>query len=65
LTNSSSKIEYVPRRSWDNSITRQADIGRAKELLSLNPETRLEQGLEATIGWFRENYEKIERSCEF
>ncbi|MEO1034882.1 MAG: NAD-dependent epimerase/dehydratase family protein [Pseudomonadota bacterium] len=65
LTGSSSSIEYAPRRAWDNSRTRQADISRASELLGLAPSVRLEQGLLETVQWFRENFEQIDRSSEF
>jgi len=60
-----SEIRYAPRRSWDNSVTRQADNSRAGEILSLRPEMRLEDGLKATIEWFHKNIKKIEQSCEF
>ena len=65
LTGSSSEIQYAPRRSWDNSRTRQADISRAKRILGLEPETRIETGLEETIEWFRQEYESIAESTDF
>ena len=65
LTDSESEITYAPRRQWDNSKTRQADIGKARGILSLQPEIRVEEGLVRTIDWFRENYESIARSSDF
>ena len=64
-TGSESEIRYVPRRDWDNSITRQADVSKAANILALGPNTDLEEGLEKTVLWFRENFRNIEQSCEF
>jgi nucleoside-diphosphate-sugar epimerase len=64
LTNSKSEIKYAPRRPWDNSKTRQADISRAKDILALRPEVRVEDGLKETIAWFQDHYAMIAKSCE-
>ena len=64
-TGSESEIRYAPRRDWDNSITRQADVSKAANILALGPNTDLEEGLEKTVLWFRENFGNIEQSCEF
>ncbi|MEM8981972.1 MAG: NAD-dependent epimerase/dehydratase family protein [Pseudomonadota bacterium] len=65
LTGSSSTIQYAPRRAWDNSRTRQANISKARRVLGLEPNTTLRSGLSATIEWFRQNREMIERCSEF
>lgn len=65
LTESNSEIQYAPRRAWDNSKTRQADVSKAKEILSLQPNTRIEAGLQETVKWFRENIELVSRSSDF
>ncbi len=59
LTGSDSEIQYHPRRAWDHSLRRQADNGKARSLLGLDPRVRLREGLEKTVAWFRENRERI------
>ncbi len=61
LTGSNSKIEYLPKRPWDNSGKRFASIEKAKRELNFSPEINLEQGLKLTIEWTKENLEKIEK----
>lgn len=59
--NSKSRIEYAPRRPWDNSTHRQADITCAKETLGLAPSVTVEEGIANTVAWFREHYARIEQ----
>ncbi|MEO0423436.1 MAG: NAD-dependent epimerase/dehydratase family protein [Pseudomonadota bacterium] len=65
LTESSSEILYAPRRSWDNSKTRQADITRAREILELAPDTVLDTGLAHTVDWFRQHRPSIAQATDF
>ena len=53
LTGSRSKLDYraLPQ---DDPIQRQPDIRKAKELLDWAPQVKLEDGLKATIDYFRE-----------
>ena len=60
LCQSRSRIEFAPRRSWDRSVTRQANIDKAKSTLSFAPKTGVEEGLAATIEWFHQNMSDIE-----
>lgn len=60
---SKSTIEFAPRRSWDKSIHREADIQRARERLQFRPEVSVAQGIERTVSWFRENLERIRESA--
>jgi UDP-glucose 4-epimerase len=60
---SKSRIEYVPRRSWDKSLHREADITRAKTVLGLRPEITVAQGIERTVAWFREDRARIAESA--
>lgn len=53
LSGSSSKIEYIPRRSWDNVLTRCGDITKVRSHLGYNPKTMLEEGLVSAIEWIR------------
>jgi nucleoside-diphosphate-sugar epimerase len=61
-TESSSEVHFAPRRAWDHSLRRQADIGKAQQILGLAPSVRLEQGIEETVGWFREERSRIEET---
>lgn len=54
LCGSRSRIEYGPRRPWDHSTQRQADIQRATTLLGLRPQVEVRVGLERTVAWFQE-----------
>ena len=57
---SRSRIEYAPRRPWDHSTHRQADIGLAQSKLGFQPKTRIEDGIQRTVKWFQEHRESIE-----
>lgn len=58
-TESSSVIEFAPRRDWDHSLRRQANIDKSTQLLGLNPSVRLPVGLQATVAWFRQHQARI------
>ena len=57
---SRSRIEFAPRRPWDKSAHRQADISRARSVLGFKPTVSLSEGIERTVEWFHENRERIE-----
>ena len=52
LTNSNSKIKFLPPRA-DDPPRRAADITRAKKILGWEPKVNLEEGLKRTIEWFK------------
>src|SRR5204862_7896567 len=58
-TKSKSATEYAPRRSWDHSTHRQADVSRAGGTLGFQPRVRISDGIARTVAWFRENYDQI------
>lgn len=62
LCESKSKLEYFPRRSWDKSTRRQADISKAKSLLSFEPKVSFDDGLKQTVEWYKLNASKISES---
>ncbi len=61
LTQSTSKIEYLPKRAWDNSGKRYASTQKSKEKLGFEAEVSHEEGLKRTIDWTRENIKIIDR----
>ncbi|ADB86769.1 NAD-dependent epimerase/dehydratase family protein [Saccharolobus islandicus] len=52
LTNSNSKIKFLPPRA-DDPPRRAADITKAKKILGWEPKVDLEEGLKRTIEWFK------------
>ncbi len=58
-------IQYASRRKWDTRSRRLASIDRARDLIGYEPKTNFEEGLELTIQWFRENWERIEHAASF
>ncbi len=59
---SRSTIRFAPRRPWDKSTHRQADISRARAELGFAPKVPLAEGIERTVEWFRAHRQPIERS---
>ncbi len=53
LTNSTSMIEFLPLPA-DDPVQRKPNIALAQEKLGWNPRTKLEEGLSATIKYFRD-----------
>jgi nucleoside-diphosphate-sugar epimerase len=56
---STSTIQFAPRRPWDGSIHREADISKAQATLGFAPAVSVREGIERTVDWFRENRERI------
>ena len=58
MTGSASRIVHC-ELPQDDPRRRNPDISRAAALLGWRPEVALEQGLEATIQWFREEQNRV------
>jgi nucleoside-diphosphate-sugar epimerase len=56
---SHSEIRYAPRRAWDHSVRRQANIDKARATLGLSPDVRVADGVVETVRWFRDNRDRI------
>ena len=52
MTDSSSQLKYEPLPQ-DDPTRRKPDIGRARELIDWEPQVSLDDGLSATIDYFR------------
>jgi UDP-glucose 4-epimerase len=55
LTGNCAGIRFAPRRSWDHIPHRNCDNTRARQLFGFVPSTTLEQGLEMTLTWLKNN----------
>jgi UDP-glucose 4-epimerase len=64
-TNNKAGIRMVPRRKWDTKSRLLGSIDRARELIGYNPNTMFEEGLQKTVQWFTENWERIEAAARF
>lgn len=64
-TGNKAPIEFVPRRKWDTKARLRASVDKARTLLGYEPRTAFNEGLESTIGWFRENWDRIEAAARF
>jgi nucleoside-diphosphate-sugar epimerase len=58
-------IDFVKKRKWDTKSRLLASVERARNLIKYNPETKFQDGLNATIEWFRENWQEIENNASF
>jgi len=58
-------INFVSKRKWDTKKRLLASVERAGKLIGYKPRTRFKEGLAATIEWFGNNWEEIERSASF
>jgi nucleoside-diphosphate-sugar epimerase len=65
LTHNKAGVIRIERRTWDTKERLLASIDRAKEVLGYSPIMDFEEGLEHTIGWFKDNWNRILRDAEF
>lgn len=66
LTQSKSKIEFVPRRSWDHTLKRCGDSGKIKKEFGFLARIDLDEGLTKTIEWMKSvyNFNKIKKIAD-
>jgi nucleoside-diphosphate-sugar epimerase len=60
ICESRSEIRFAPRRVWDKSTHRQADISLAQKTIGFRSTVEISEGIRRTVAWFRENFEQIE-----
>jgi len=65
LTGNTAGTIQLPQRRWDTKKRLLASIDRANELIGYRPNQTFEEGLAATIEWFRLNWSNIVQSAEF
>ena len=61
---STSKIELLPKRSWDNSGKRYGSIEKSEKEIGFKAEVDYRTGLEKTISWTKENLTWIESTMK-
>ena len=64
-TGSTAGIRFAQRRKWDTKDRLLASVDRARELIGYEPNTPFEVGLEHTVQWFRDNWDRIEAAARF
>jgi nucleoside-diphosphate-sugar epimerase len=62
LTGNPTPPDIAPPRDWDNSGRRYGDPTKSREMIGFSANTRLEQGLEATVAWTRANLDLVKRT---
>ncbi len=60
-TKSISKIEFKPARNWDKVKDRVSDTSKSVNELQYNPKTNINEGLDKTIQWYMDNYDKVKQ----
>jgi UDP-glucose 4-epimerase len=62
ITGSRTPCQMLPRRPWDHSVHRFGSTAKAREKLSFEARVGLEEGLQRTATWTRDNLDRIERT---
>ena len=62
LTGNSAGVELRPRRVWDHSGHRFGSTVKAERELGFRAQTNLEDGLQRTVEWMRQNGDLISRT---
>jgi len=65
LTGNDKGVVFVKRRSWDKIIRRKASIEKARKILGYSPKTEIKDGIQKTIDWISEHWDKIKVSAKF
>jgi len=65
LTGNKAGIVQAERRVWDTKKRLLASIDLAREILGYEPKMDFDEGLKATIQWFRDNWENIRKEAKF
>lgn len=65
VTGNEGGIVFKQRRKWDTKPRLLASIEKAEKLTGYAPITDFRDGLLKNIEWFRDNWDKIEKSADF
>lgn len=64
-TANQAEIIFSQRRKWDTKPRLLASIEKAENLVEYRPVVNFEEGFQANIEWFQDNWEKIEAAADF
>jgi UDP-glucose 4-epimerase len=64
-TGNKAGIQFAQRRKWDTKSRLLACVDRAGDLIGYNPSTPIEEGLQFTIQWFQDHWDRIEAAARF
>jgi UDP-glucose 4-epimerase len=64
-TGNQAGIRWAERRRWDTKSRLLASVDRARELIGYSPTTPFAEGLQHTIQWFHDNWDRIEVAARF
>ncbi len=64
-TGNKAPIKHLDRRKWDTKPRLLACIDKAKELVGYKPLVNFDEGFQANIEWFRDNWDKIKTVADF
>lgn len=59
VTGSNSNIVFKPARNWDKVKDRVSDTSKSASELGYAPAVKIREGLEKTIKWYKDNYDKV------
>lgn len=59
VTNSQSNLVFKPARNWDKVKDRVSDLSKSAAELGYKPKVNIQEGLEKTIKWYTDNYDKV------
>jgi nucleoside-diphosphate-sugar epimerase len=64
-TENQAEIIFRQRRKWDTKPRLLASIEKAENLVEYKPVVNFEEGFQANIEWFKDNWQKIETASDF
>lgn len=64
-TGNKAGVHHIPRRKWDTKSRLLASNEKACAALGFQPRTTMNEGIPATVRWFRDNWDNINASARF
>ena len=58
-------VTFTARRQWDTKPRLLASVARAQSLIGYQPNTPFPEGLNQTIAWFNDNWDRIAAAARF
>ena len=64
-TGNKAGIKWAQARKWDTKKRLRASVDKANSLIGYDPDTEFPDGLEVTVKWFRDNWDRIDAGASF